>query len=284
MPVSCYGIAVHSGETVQLTLKPANAGCGIVFSRVDLSENNFIEANYNNVTDTLLSTTIANCHKVSVSTIEHLMAAIWGSGIDNIIIEIDGPEVPIMDGSSQPFVFMLECAGLKILNTPKKILRINKEVYVSHKNSEVVIAPSNNFQINLEIDFESKAIGHQSINFSNQKSFANDISKARTFGFIEELEYLRANGLAKGASLENAIGIDKDTILNEDGLRYKDEFVRHKLLDAIGDYATASCNILGSITTKKPGHLLNNLLMRKIFSCENNYSYITSHELNNLSN
>ena len=275
-PVSCYGIGVHSGRNVQLTMKPAKAGTGIVFVRTDVTQtsDNFIEANFLNVSETSYSTSISNNDsKVFVSTIEHLMAAIWGCNIDNMIIEIDGPEVPIMDGSSKPFLFMLEFAGAKDLPQKKKILKINKEVIFTAGDSESIIMPSDNFRIDLEIEFKSKAIGRQEISYSDRSKFSDEVASARTFGFVHELEYMKSKGLARGASLSNAIGLDNDIILNHDGLRYRDEFVRHKLLDAIGDFSLASSNILGAFKCIKPGHALNNNLLRKVFDNPSNYSW-----------
>ncbi len=275
-PVSCYGIGVHSGKVTQLTLRPAKKDTGVLFVRTDITEGNVIEACYSNVHDTALSTCVANSNKASVSTIEHLMAAIWACGIDNIIVELDGPEVPIMDGSSKPFIFMLECAGKKALNAPRKSLKILKEIRVANKDSELIAVPSEYFQLDLTIDFENQVIGKQSFTLDNQNSPAQDtfkeqIADARTFGFVHELEYLKSKGLAQGASLDNAIGIDQDTILNHNGLKYNDEFVRHKLLDLVGDLYTARSPIIASITGYKTGHALNNQFLRHVF--ENPYCY-----------
>lgn len=276
-PVSCYGIGVHSGKTVQLTLKPAKANQGIVFVRTDISScDNHINANYLSVSQTKLSTTISPENNFfEVSTIEHLLAAIWGAGIDNIVIEIDGPEVPIMDGSSKPFLFMLECAQSKILNEKRQYLKILKEVRVFHEaGSEIIVEPSQKFSIDLDIEFQSKAIGKQSIKYYNREQFKTEIAGARTFGFISDLEKLKEMGLAKGASLDNAIALDNDRILNHDGLRYEDEFVKHKLLDAIGDFALASRNIIGKFICNKPGHNINNAILRKIFDNPANYEWV----------
>ncbi|XVN42904.1 MAG: UDP-3-O-acyl-N-acetylglucosamine deacetylase [Candidatus Rickettsia vulgarisii] len=279
-PVSCYGIGVHSGKITQLTLKPANENTDIVFIRTDVREEiNFIYANPLNVTDTTLSTTIENEHKISISTIEHLMAAIWGCGIDNIIVEIDGPEVPVMDGSSKPFVFMIEYAGRLLQNAPKKYLKILKEVRAIHKDCELICTPSNVMNVDLTINFDSKAIGKQNLIFSEKDSFNKEIADARTFGFVHELEYLKSKGLAQGASLENAIGIDQDTIINPDGLRYKDEFVRHKLLDLFGDLYTTGTHIIADINGYKTSHALNNQLLRQIYMDSSSYAIVSSKEL-----
>lgn len=281
-PASCYGIGVHSGRTVQLTLKPAKAGDGITFVRTDIiGEHRHLKASFDNVTETSYSTSISDPYKkFSISTIEHLMAAIWGAGIDNIIVELDGPEVPIMDGSSRPFVFMLECAQVKQLSSKKRYLKINREVFVDNcKGGQNILSPSNSFQIDIDIEFESKVIGKQSFNYNNRELFGSDVASARTFGFIHELEYMQNLGLARGASLNNAIGLDKDVILNHDGLRYEDEFVRHKLLDAIGDFALASIDVVGSFSCIRPGHELNNLLLRKLFDDPQNYCFLSKGEL-----
>lgn len=276
-PVSCYGIGMHSGQPIHLTLKPAKKNTGITFVRTDIrSEINFIEASYQNVFDTSFSTSIKNSYNIKVSTIEHLMAAIWGCGIDNIIVEIDGPEVPIMDGSSRPFVFMIECSGRKIQHAPKKFLKILKEVKVVHQDTEILAEPSSTFKINLTIEFKSKVIGKQNFILSDIKSFKNNIADARTFGFLHDLDYLKSRGLAQGASLDNAIGIDQDIILNHDGLRYKDEFVRHKLLDLIGDLNAAGSHIIGSISGNKTSHALNNQFLHQLFSDPYSYEWVST--------
>lgn len=276
-PVSCYGIGMHSGQPIQLTLKPAKKNTGIVFVRTDIKdEANFIEASYKNVGDTSFSTTIKNSYGTQISTIEHLMAAIWGCGIDNLIVEIDGPEVPIMDGSSKPFMFMIECSGLKLQNAPRKFLKILKEVKVINQNSELLIQPSTSFKIDLTIEFKSKAIGRQNFTLDEMEAFKDHIADARTFGFLQELDYLKSKGLAQGASLDNAIGIDHDIILNHEGLRYKDEFVRHKLLDLIGDLSTAGGYIIGSISGNKTGHALNNQFLHQLFSDPYAYEWVSS--------
>lgn len=274
-PISCYGIGVHSGKTTHLTLKPAQENTGIVFVRTDLSsEINFIKASYANVTETSLCTGIKNSNSVKVTTIEHIMAAIWGCGIDNMIIELDGEEVPVMDGSSKPFVFMIECAGRKLQKAPKKFLKILKEVKAVHKDCEIIAAPANSLNVDLTIEFESKAIGKQNFILSGAESFKSEIADARTFGFLHELDYLKSKGLAKGASLENAIGIDKDVIMNPDGLRYEDEFVRHKLLDFVGDLYTAGTPIVGAFSAYKTSHALNNHFLRELFADSTNYIWV----------
>jgi UDP-3-O-[3-hydroxymyristoyl] N-acetylglucosamine deacetylase len=277
-PVSCYGLGVHSGKRTQLTLKPSyTTNSGIVFVRTDVTDvSNVIQVSYKNVSDTTLSTSVSNNANVKVSTIEHLMAALWGCGIDNVIIELDGEEVPIMDGSSRPFVFLLECAGLAVLNEKRCFLKILKEVTVNQGESYITTAPSENLVVNMVIDFPSKAIGYQEMSFSDTRDdFKESISGARTFGFVHELEYLKNKGLARGASLDNAIGIDNDQILNEDGLRFDNECVRHKLLDSLGDFFTSG-RIIGALNCYKTGHHLNNFLLRKIFEDPNAYCFVAS--------
>lgn len=266
-PVSCYGIGVHSGKITQLTLKPAPENTGIVFLRTDVETGTgYIAASYDNVSETTLSTSVKNEHNISVSTIEHLMAAFWGCGVDNALVEIDGPEVPIMDGSSKPFVFMIECAGKQAQNAKRKFLKILKETTVVHKDSEITITPADKFRVDLTIEFASKAIGKQTLLLSEVDDFRHEIADARTFGFLHELDYLRGKGLAKGASLDNAIGIDKDVVLNHDGLRYQDEFVRHKMLDLAGDFYTCGGYIIGNIIGNRTGHAINNQLLRTLMS------------------
>lgn len=277
-PVSCYGLGVHSGKRTQLTLKPSyQPNSGIVFVRTDVTDvSNVIHVSYKNVSDTTLSTSVSNDANIKVSTIEHLMAALWGCGIDNVIIELDGEEVPIMDGSSRPFVFLLECAGLAVMNEKRCFLKILKEVTVNQGGAYITTTPSENLVVNMVIDFTSKAIGYQEMSFSDTRDdFKESISGARTFGFLHELEYLKKNGLARGASLDNAIGIENDQILNEDGLRFDNECVRHKLLDSLGDFFTSG-RIIGTLNCYKTGHNLNNLLLRKVFEDPNAYCFVAS--------
>jgi UDP-3-O-[3-hydroxymyristoyl] N-acetylglucosamine deacetylase len=276
--VSCYDIGVHSGQKIQMTLKPNHSNSGVVFVRTDVSgHDNVILANYKNVTETTLSTSISNSAGASVATIEHLMSALAGTGIDNIIVELDGPEVPIMDGSSKLFLFMIECAGKIILPYKKKHVMIRQEVSVSDNGSEITIAPhdKNHLTIDLTIDFPSPAIGMQKILFDhNSEVFSSQIASARTFGFVRDLEYLQSRGLARGASLENAIGIENDKIINSEGLRFQDEFVRHKALDLIGDVYTSGGVVIGYLSGYKTSHQLNNMLLRKIFENPNSYEIV----------
>jgi UDP-3-O-[3-hydroxymyristoyl] N-acetylglucosamine deacetylase len=274
--VSCIGIGLHSGENVKLTLNPAPVDHGIIFKRTDITGfDNIIPANYLNVTKTNLGTTISNQDGTIVSTIEHLMAGLWGAGIDNALIEVDGTEVPIMDGSAEPFVFLVECAGVKQQEKARKIIKVIKQFEVRDGDKFAKIAPADDFSVNLEIDFASKAIANQTCVYnSSSVSFKTDLCRARTFGFDHEVSYLRSQGLAKGGSLDNAIVVSGDKILNSEGLRYNDEFVRHKILDCIGDYYLAGARIEGEVTAYKTGHKLNNNLLREFLADKSAYEII----------
>ena len=274
-PVSISGIGLHSGVKVSMKLYPANADYGIKFIRNDLTDNNVIEALWSNVTNTKLSTTISNQSGVSVSTIEHLMSALSGLHIDNIKIEIDGPEVPIMDGSSINFVDLIDKTSTQSLNKKRKVLKVKKNIKVENNNSSVELKPNNQFSINFEIDFPSKLISKQSCQLQLiNGNYKTDIASARTFGFERDVDILRSNGLALGGSLDNAVVVGENKILNSDGLRFKDEFVRHKILDSIGDLYLAGAPIQGYFLGNKSGHYLNNLLLRSLFADKNNYEYI----------
>ncbi len=274
--VSCVGVGLHSGQNVRLTLNPAPSNHGISFRRTDITGfDNIVPANYNKVTKTQLGTSITNDQGTMVSTVEHLMAALWGCGIDNAVIDVDAAEIPIMDGSSEPFVFLIECAGVKDQEQDRKIIKVVKQVEVRDGDKFAIVKPSDDFAIDLEIDFGSKAIAKQKwVYSSNQVSFKTDLCRARTFGFDHEVEHLRSIGLARGGSLENAIVISGDKILNKEGLRYNDEFVRHKLLDCIGDFYLAGNRIQGNFAAYKSGHALNNKLLHKLFEDRSAYEII----------
>ncbi len=274
-PVSINGIGLHSGLEVSMTLYPAEVDYGIKFIRKDLSNNNIIDAIWSNVTNTKLSTTISNQSGASISTIEHLMSALSGLHIDNIKIEIDGPEVPIMDGSSIKFVDLIDQTSTKNLNKRRKILKIKKNIKVENNDSSAELKPNNQFSIDFEIDFPSKLISKQSCQLQLiNGNYKTDIASARTFGFERDVDILRSNGLALGGSLDNAVVVGETKILNRDGLRFKDEFVRHKILDSIGDLYLAGSPIQGYFLGNKSGHHLNNLLLRSLFADKNNYEYI----------
>ncbi len=275
--VSCFGIGVHSGKPASITLHPAPENTGIQFVRTDIKNDyNRIEAKYNLVSNTQLGTTLKNEAGIEIATIEHLMASLWGCKIDNIIIEIDGRETPIMDGSSEPFMFVLECAGVQKQSQSRKFIEVLKEVSVEEKGSFAKITPSSEFSVNMEIEFANPAIAKQTMTFKeSDKSFKNDISRARTFGFEHEGEALKKMGLAQGASLENAVVISGNQILNKEGLRYTNEFVRHKMLDFIGDSYLAGGPILGHVETYKPGHYINNKLLHQLLNDDSAWRYTT---------
>lgn len=266
--VSCTGVGLHSGQKVRLTLSPAEENAGITFIRKDVvGFDNLIAADFRNVTDTNLGTSLANDDGTMVSTVEHLMAALWGCGVDNATVLLEGPEVPIMDGSAEPFVFLVECAGLEAQKAPRKIIEVMKPIQVQDANKHVSLAPAAEFSIALEIDFNSGAIANQRATFSPKDvSFKTDLCRARTFGFDHEVEQLRKMGLAKGGSLDNAIVVSGDKVLNREGLRYNNEFVRHKILDCIGDLYLIGGTIRGAFSGYRSGHGLNNKVLRTLMA------------------
>ena len=279
--VSCVGVALHTGDMVNMTIRPAAVNTGIVFVRKDVEVNNVVAAKYDAVMETTLGTTISNKHGVNVSTIEHVMAALWGAGIDNARIELDGAEVPIMDGSSEPFVFLLDCAGRVQQRATRRTIEILREVSVEEGNSRATIRPSDGFTINIEIAFNHPLIATQKATYDfNDTSFKQSLSRARTFGFARDVEKMRSMGLALGGSLHNAIVVGEDDILNEGGLRYADEFVRHKALDCVGDYFLAAGHLQGEVTTFKPGHGINNKLLRAVFADPANYRIVGEDDVN----
>ena len=244
--ISVKGIGLHTGNLVELTLEPAAVDNGIKFIRVDKKNDNVIEAIWSNVSETILSTTISNSHGLKISTIEHLMSALSGLHIDNLNIYINANEVPIMDGSSKPFVELIEEIGIKHQSKKRKLLNVKKSIEVAENNTSVKIVPNNQFSIDFEIDFPSKIVSKQSCQLQLiNGNYKTDIAAARTFGFEKDVNYLRSNGLALGGSLDNAVVVGENEILNKDGLRYTDEFVRHKILDSIGDLYLAGSPIIG---------------------------------------
>ncbi|MDX1974185.1 MAG: UDP-3-O-acyl-N-acetylglucosamine deacetylase [Rickettsiales bacterium] len=280
--VSCSGIGLHSGSQVNMTLYPTAAHSGIVFKRLDVPvEKSLVPARYDAVCETRLGTTIRNEHGVTVSTIEHLMAAFWGAGIDNVLVELDGPEVPIMDGSSEPFLFMIECVGTVALASPRSILRVIKTVEVRDGLSVARVEPNREGDegcvMGIEIEFDNQVISRQQSHYDfREVTFKQVLSRARTFGFEHEVVAMRKMGLALGGSLDNAIVVGKDGVLNEEGLRYGDEFVRHKALDCLGDLYLAGLRIDGRFSFVRPGHAINNALLRALFADE--MAYIISPE------
>ncbi len=264
--VECSGVALHSGVEVSMTLHPASADTGIQFKRTDITgPGALIPAKWDHVVDTAMCTTIGNGDGVTVSTVEHLMAALAGCGIDNALVELNGPEVPIMDGSAQPFVFLVENAGVVEQDAPRSVIRVLKTVSVD--DGKARLSPGTHLSLDLEIDFDHGAVFQQSLSIGIVNgSFAKELAGARTFGFLSDVEDLWAAGLAKGGSLDNAVVISGDRILNEGGLRYDDEFVRHKVLDAVGDLYLAGAPIIGKFQGVCSGHTANNALLRALFA------------------
>ena len=265
-PIPCCGVGLHSGAKVRMTLHPAPPGSGIAFVRSD-KQGARIAADWRNVVDSALCTSLHDGEGVVVSTIEHLMAALAGTEIDNLLVEIDGPEVPIMDGSAAPFVFLIECAGLVEQDAPRRAIRILKRVSVGESDKSASLAPDSGLTLSFEIDFDSRAVLRQDLSLvCDSESFKSEISRARTFGFLHELDRMRAAGLARGGSLDNAVVVSGDTVLNEGGLRYADEFVRHKLLDALGDLYLAGAPIIGHFRGLRSGHRMNRRLLEALFA------------------
>ena len=267
--ITATGVGLHTGKKINLRINPGQHDSGIVFIRTDMTSDQ-ITASLKNVHDTRLSTTISN-GSASVSTVEHLLSALAGLGIDNATIELDGPEVPIMDGSSRPFVFLIQSAGIKEQNHPKKFIKIMKDIEVKQNDKWAKIEPFDGFKVAFTIDFDHPSFPKETqtstIDFSTI-SYLSQVSRARTFGFAKDIENLRKNNLALGGSVNNAIVIDDYKIVNEDGLRYKDEFVKHKILDAIGDLYLLGHSLIGSFSAFKSGHHLNNLLLRELINNE----------------
>jgi len=265
--IKATGVGLHTGKKINLTLKPAPINSGIVFKRVDV-ESQPLKASLENVHDTRLSTTLSN-EKIQISTVEHLLSAMAGLGIDNSFVELDGPEVPIMDGSARPFVFMIQSAGIREQDAPKRFIKIKKTVKVEQDGKWAKIEPFNGFKVAFTIDFNhptfTKTSQSSEIDFSSV-SYLSQVSRARTFGFSKDIEILRKNNLALGGSVNNAIVIDDYRVINEEGLRFEDEFVKHKILDAIGDLYLLGHGIIGSFSAFKSGHHLNNLLLRELIN------------------
>ena len=274
--VRATGIGLHGGEKVYMTLRPAPANTGIVFRRIDLAEPVDIPAAALNVTETMLGTTLEH-QGARVGTVEHLLSAMAGLGIDNAFVELTAAEVPILDGSAAPFVFLLQSAGIEEQVAPKRFVRILENIEVTEGDKWVRLAPYDGFRINVEIDFDHPALRRHrqtmSMDFSST-TFMKEVSRARTFGFLRDLEASRAVERALGGSLDNAIVMDEYRVLNEDGLRYRDEFVRHKVLDAVGDlYLLGSC-LIGEFSGFKSGHRLNNLLLRRLLAQPQSYEEV----------
>ena len=279
--VSFSGVALHSGLDVNICIKPAEPNFGIVFKRVDFKENNLVYPNFMNVTNTSLNTTIENEFGVKVSTIEHLMGALFGLGIDNALIEIDNEEVPILDGSAKEFIEKIISSGLVVSEAPIKVIKINKEIKFTDGERFVLIEPST---LSLDIDFELKyknpIIGNQSNKVKVFEDDLTDIYNSRTFCLFEDIELIKKNGMAKGGSLQNAVVVKDDEILNAEGLRNDKEFVNHKILDCIGDLYTSGYRVIAKIKCSQGGHYLTNQLLRKVFENKDNFSILEIKEKN----
>lgn len=264
-PIHCRGIGLHSGAHVEMALRPAAPDTGIRFYRSDL--NTEIAAEWRNAVESPLCTTLVNDKDVSVGTVEHLMAAFAGLEVDNALVELDGPEVPAMDGSASPFVFLIECAGLAAQDAPRRVIRVLKPISVGTPGKSAALVPDDHFSVTFAIDFASSAIRRQELTLSPcPATFKHELSAARTFGFLDEVERMREAGLARGGSLENAVVVAGDRVLNEEGLRYVDEFVRHKMLDAVGDLYLAGAPLLGHFHGTRSGHALNRQLLAALFA------------------
>lgn len=275
--IKATGIGLHTGQKVYMTLKPAAVNTGIRFRRIDLDPVVEVEAKALNVVDTVLSTNLCQ-NGVRVATIEHLLSALAGLGIDNLIVELSAEEVPIMDGSAAPFVFLVQSAGIQEQEAPKRFVRIKKEVSVNIDGKTATFKPFNGYKVGFRIDFDHPAFANRNkeatLDFSST-SFVKEISRARTFGFMSDIEYLRSQNLVLGGSFDNAIVVDDYRVLNDEGLRYDDEFVRHKILDAVGDLYLLGNSLIGEFYGYKSGHHLNNMLLRELLKTEDAWEVVT---------
>jgi UDP-3-O-[3-hydroxymyristoyl] N-acetylglucosamine deacetylase len=279
--VSFSGVALHSGLDVNICIKPAEPNFGIVFKRVDFKKNNLVYPNFMNVTNTSLNTTIENEFGVKISTIEHLMGALFGLGIDNALIEIDNEEVPILDGSAKEFIEKIISSGLEVSESPIKIIKINKEVKFTNGERFISIEPSTlSLDIDFELKYENQIIGNQRNKFKVFEDDLTDVYNSRTFCLFEDIELIKKNGLAKGGSLQNAIVVKDHEILNPEGLRNDKEFVNHKILDCIGDLYTSGYRVIAKIKCSQGGHYLTNQLLRKVFENKENFSILEIKEKN----
>ena len=277
--IHCSGIGLHSGVKVNMTLHPAGPNTGIVFRRTDLRDGVLeIPATWEYAIETPLCTTLADPgggpDGARIATIEHLMSALLGCGIDNAEVEIDGPEVPVMDGSAAPFVFLIECAGTRLQDAPRRAIEVLKDVSVSEPDRSATMAPGNGMSVDFEIDFDSPVVARQTWSMQvTEDAYKRDIARARTFGFLHEVDRMRAMGLARGGSLDNAIVISGDQVLNSGGLRYENEFVRHKVLDLIGDLYLAGGMIVGATRGFRAGHALTLRLLQTLFADRDAWSW-----------
>ena len=279
--ISIKGVGLHSGKDVNLTIKPSAANTGIVFKRIDLVDNNIVIPDVFNVSSAVLCTTISNTHGVSISTLEHLMGAFYGMGIDNALVEIDNEEVPILDGSAKLFVEEIKKVGIETSNEPIKIIKIDKKIEFTDGVKYISIEPSKmSLDIDFELKYENSLIGNQRNTIKVYETDLNEVYNSRTFCLYEDVEKLKNMGLAKGGSLDNAIVVDKNQILNKEGLRNKKEFVNHKILDCMGDLYLAGYKMIGKVVCKQGGHKLTNQLLRKVFQNKENYSILEIKEKN----
>jgi UDP-3-O-[3-hydroxymyristoyl] N-acetylglucosamine deacetylase len=279
--IHCSGVGLHSGQKLTMSLYAAGVDTGIVFRRTDVQDGcNEITARFDNVGDIRLCTTLINEDGVTIGTVEHLMAALAGCEIDNAVVELNGPEVPIMDGSAGPFVCLIESAGIVEQAAPRRAIEILRRVHVANGNAEISLEPSSGFSINLGIDFAHPSIGQQNIVLDmTSAAFKSQICRARTFGFLHEVESLRTAGFGLGGSLDNAVVISADGVMNEEGLRFADEFVRHKVLDCIGDLYLLGAPIQGRVRGRRNGHSLNNLLLRTLIADRNAWRLVALDKL-----
>lgn len=277
---SVDGVGLHSGERVRLRLKPAEAGAGVSFVRADVTDrDNVIPASALAVSTTQLGTNLTNRAGVTVATVEHFLAACAGMGLDNAVAELDGPELPVLDGSSAPFCRLIESAGLKLQDAPRRRLKIRKAIEIVDGVKRVALSPGEGFSARVSIDFPTRAIGRQEMTFTMADgAFKQDVAFARTFGFAHEVDHMRSRGLARGGSLDNAVVIDGDDVLNPEGLQAPDEFVRHKMLDVIGDLFLAGGPIEGRYEGDQPGHALNNRLLRMLFDDPSSHEWLEDRE------
>ncbi len=275
--IKATGVGVHSGEMVVMTLRPAPENTGIIFRRIDLANPVDIPAQVKYVGETTLSTSLEN-NGAKVSTVEHLLSAFAGLGVDNAYVDVTAAELPIMDGSAGPFVFLIQSAGIKEQNAPKKFIRIKEKIIESSGDKWAMLEPFDGFKVDFRIDFDHPvfhASNCEAVFDFSSTSYVKEVSRARTFGFLADFERVQAMNLARGASMHNAIVVDDYRILNEDGLRYEDEFVKHKVLDAVGDLYLLGCSLIGAFQGYKSGHELNNKLLRKLLATESAWEYIT---------
>ena len=279
--IKSTGVGLHSGQKVEMTLNPAPVDAGVVFRRIDLSPAREIPARADWVDETDLSTSLGT-GEGQVTTVEHLLSALCGLGIDNVYIDLDSPEVPILDGSAGPFVYLIQTAGIREQSAPKRFIRVTETVEVSDGDKRAILRPYDGFKLSFSIDFDHPVFlqqaKHATVDLGGE-AFIHEVSRARTFGFVHEFEYMRARGLARGGSVDNAIVIDDYRILNEGGLRYDDEFVKHKILDAVGDLYLLGHQLIGEYEGVKSGHALNNRLVRALLQAKQSWEWVTYEEV-----